>query len=336
MDAGLSGAAVAVLTGDERLEIVQNNTAIAQSAPVRPIACDHRHPVLDNEKRILRTVAVLDKKAISLCDMNYLRKSNPELPSNTQLHSARKKLHEDINKALDIQLVNCAGDIGWVVSPGLLLTWLTKSTNRDFSEHATINICLQGDGRSIGRKHGSTILSFIILEEGRRVTQVNHLYPLAIVGCKEAHGKFKHVMNVLRPMLLKVKEDGLTDTHGRRHDVHFYLCADWKFIQVMRGLPNASSNRDFCLFCTATREQRRDCERTWPIDPQRLSSAKEDLFEFVSLYDTIPDCLHAMLRVTDKLSKLTFGMFCCVCFVGGRGGWEQLCSLASVTYLYGS
>lgn len=145
------------------------------------------------------------------------------------------------------------------------------------------------------------------------MNDVDHLYTVAVCGCKEVHDKMKSVMDFIGPVFSDLKHQGVVDHLGVHHRVFVSMCADWKLLYVMRGFPRPSSVGEFCLFCKATRDDRGNHERLWCIDPDRASSLSRtrpvDLFAFVDLFDTIPDCLHAMLRITDRLTQLTFGMF---------------------------
>lgn len=311
-DADLGSAAAAVITGEEKLLLVSNDEIMAESASTCPPhhSSKSQDCVLSDDDRRLKTVAILDKKVVSITALTALRKACPELPSERAIRSVRTELRHMYEEHFAVKGIDALD--GWWVDPREMLTWLTDVREPHLSvESGHIDMVIQGDGRQIGRKHGSCLISFTILQEGRKVREVDHLYPIAIVGAKEVHSELKKVLSVLRPCFVSLRDNGLVTAAGRRCTVRLFLCADWKFIAVARGLPRPAADGQFCLFCSATRDDRRFPDRRWSIDENRFASLPnkrdEDLFDFIEICNTIPDCLHSFLRITDKLAQLVFG-----------------------------
>ena len=96
---------------------------------------------------------------------------------------------------------------------------------------------------------------------------------------------------------------------GRHFRVVLYLGCDLKFMHIVRGFKSCKANF-CCAWCKATQKDLEKFKKEWPVDESRLGfdpkDDREDLFYFIPLSRTIPDLLHAMLRITDRLTELFF------------------------------
>jgi len=92
-----------------------------------------------------------------------------------------------------------------------------------------------------------------------------------------------------------------------------FFSSDWKFLAICLGF-NAANSNYFCPWCKIAKNQRENGQIEWAIS-KSMSDLKENptaypghqlpsLFNMIQLENYIPDKLHIMLRITDRLWEL--------------------------------
>ena len=92
-----------------------------------------------------------------------------------------------------------------------------------------------------------------------------------------------------------------------------FFSSDWKFLAICLGF-NAANSNHFCPWCKITKNQRGDGQIEWIIS-KSMTTLNENpraypshqlppLFNMIPLENYIPDKLHIMLRITDRLWEL--------------------------------
>jgi len=92
-----------------------------------------------------------------------------------------------------------------------------------------------------------------------------------------------------------------------------FFSSDWKFLAICLGF-NAANSNYFCPWCKITKNQHGNEQIDWMIS-KSMSALNENptaypghklppLFNMISLKNHVPDKLHIMLRITDRLWEL--------------------------------
>ncbi|CAJ0845474.1 536_t:CDS:2 [Entrophospora sp. SA101] len=102
--------------------------------------------------------------------------------------------------------------------------------------------------------------------------------------------------------LSNLKTNGYIDPENTYWNVEFFMSADWKFMQLVRGI-KAPTAEYFCLYCNCSKSQRANMELQWSNDyNSKTKSYNYDcLLPLVDYKNWIPDELHLMLRISDIL-----------------------------------
>ena len=119
-------------------------------------------------------------------------------------------------------------------------------------------------------------------------------------------------MSLFKSELHELVDIGLK-INGIEWKFNLYFSADWKFLSICLGF-NAANSLYFCPWCTISKKQIADFNQEWSISKQ-INKLKDDhnvynghhsppLFDMIPLDNWIPDELHVMLRITDRLWTL--------------------------------
>ncbi|GBC16432.1 hypothetical protein GLOIN_2v1478248 [Rhizophagus irregularis DAOM 181602=DAOM 197198] len=176
----------------------------------------------------------------------------------------------------------------------------------------TINLRISGDGRNVGRKVKHVMVAVAILDDKSILYKPNHyhttiLYP----GCEN----YDFLSNVMAPFchdLRNLKEQGLV-INNIKWNFQLYFSSDWKFLATCLGF-NGAHSKNFCPWCTISKSQQGDLSKEWIISKNinKLieknnyyeGHSRKPLFDMIPLNHWIPDELHVMLRITDRLWSL--------------------------------
>ena len=258
-----------------------------------------------------KIVAVLDKHNISL--VQYHEMNMARLPHETKectlyaLRQERKLLNEFAQRSVPINKLNGDAEGGWISPTKMLLADIRKYPLPEGEAKTKIRLNIGGDGRVADRHHDQTILTMSVMNERK----IKTLHKIAVVRGGESYEMIRDAMYDLRAELKELQAHGLRDPEsGREFDVELWMCTDWKFLRIVRGMNHCGGNvKFFCIWCNRTKTEREtSIHRIRPVQDERAHGAvgeegrvAPDLFAFIPLSRTVPDLLHMFLRVTDIL-----------------------------------
>ncbi|RIB20647.1 hypothetical protein C2G38_2035060 [Gigaspora rosea] len=122
----------------------------------------------------------------------------------------------------------------------------------------------------------------------------------------------KKVMKPLITELNNLTTNGLVDSYGIKWRIEFYFSSDWKFMAIILGF-NAPNSNNFYPWCLCTKKDIGNKDKTYKIE-KTMDSLKSDspppghlktpLLPMIRLDRYVPDELHIMLRIWDRLWEL--------------------------------
>ncbi|CAJ0911616.1 17880_t:CDS:2 [Entrophospora sp. SA101] len=149
------------------------------------------------------------------------------------------------------------------------------------------------------------------IEYRRQVIQniINNLVPINIfnINDNDENVESKYCWSLFNEELSNLKTNGYIDPENTYWNVEFFMSADWKFMQLVRGI-KAPTAEYFCLYCNCSKSQRANMELQWSNDyNSKTKSYNYDcLLPLVDYKNWIPDELHLMLRISDILFESLF------------------------------
>ena len=191
--------------------------------------------------------------------------------------------------------------------------------------NSKIMIKLSGDGTIIYRGNKTLVISFSILNEGKKATTATGTYVIGNFEMKKEC--YEEIKTSVKELNEELKNLDTINVDNKEYKVEQYLGCDWKFLQICAGIKCANSKFP-CIWCKyrahSTTKHNFKTEK-WEIksheSSRTLEEAKEiihggtdefghilePIFDHIPFYRYIIDTLHLFLRVTDKLSSLLFG-----------------------------
>ncbi|CAJ0910258.1 9325_t:CDS:2 [Entrophospora sp. SA101] len=129
----------------------------------------------------------------------------------------------------------------------------------------------------------------------------------------EAVAQQLDVHNISQAGYQDIDKNGFIDSDGLKWKTILYFSSDWKFLSICLGINNATAI-NFCPWCLCSKSDHSKLELEWNIS-KKMEIIKSNyqayaghkhapLFTMISLTHWIPDELHLMLRITDRLWSL--------------------------------
>ncbi|PKC16476.1 hypothetical protein RhiirA5_369844 [Rhizophagus irregularis] len=171
-----------------------------------------------------------------------------------------------------------------------------------------ISIRISGDGRNVGKKVKHVMITFAILEDIENIHNPNYHYTVVLYPGLENYESLDILTISFREELQELKEIGI-NINGVNWTINMYFSSDWKFLTICLGF-NSANSLFFCPWCTITKKEISDIKKEWLISKQIDNINQYNghhstpLFNMISLENWIPDELHIMLRITDRLWSL--------------------------------
>jgi len=175
-----------------------------------------------------------------------------------------------------------------------------------------INLRISGDGRNVGRKVKHVMVTFAILDDINNIHNPNHHHTIVLYPGSEDYKSLDITMISFRDELRELTEKGLI-IDKINWSFNLYFSSDWKFLAICLGF-NAANSLYFCPWCTISKKQVANINQEWLISKQ-MNQLNQNcnaynghnlppLFDMIPLDHWIPDELHIMLRITDRLWNL--------------------------------
>ncbi|POG69680.1 hypothetical protein GLOIN_2v1479902 [Rhizophagus irregularis DAOM 181602=DAOM 197198] len=204
----------------------------------------------------------------------------------------------DITDPLIIdQVINATGKGAYRIVKKILEYIIPSYVEKGILDPAipTIHLRISGDGLNVGRKVKLVMITIALLDDSINICKPNY-----------------HYTTILFPELQELSNVGIV-INNTLWNFEFFFSSDWKFLATCLGF-NAANSNNFCLWCEITKNQRGNGQNDWTIS-KSMSSLNENptaypghklppLFNMISLKNHVPDKLHIMLRITDRLWEL--------------------------------
>ncbi|PKY53560.1 hypothetical protein RhiirA4_547717 [Rhizophagus irregularis] len=174
-----------------------------------------------------------------------------------------------------------------------------------------INLRISGDGRNVGRKVKHVIITVAILDDKNNSHKPDHHYTTILYPGCEDYNSLSNAMTQFCHDLRNLKEGLVID--NVKWNFQFYFSSDWKFLAICLGF-NSAHSKNFCPWCTIDKSQQGDLSKEWKISKEidklveqnnyYKGHIRKPLFDMIPLNHWVPDELHVMLRITDRLWSL--------------------------------
>ena len=187
-----------------------------------------------------------------------------------------------------------------------------------FGLNEPVKIKISGDGAKMSRSTNFMILSFCLLQTGKKVMSSRRNRTIAIVNGPEKYDTLEHSFSSVISEINSVLEAGFIDVDGKHVQVEMFLGGDYKFLLMVMGLSGATSTHA-CLWCLIHKLERWDTSK--PLDYYNMGEMKRTLDHIksmlplkkysvinaplfnIELDHVILDELNLMMRVTDRLME---------------------------------
>ncbi|CAG8714558.1 20982_t:CDS:2 [Gigaspora margarita] len=238
-------------------------------------------------------IFILDFKNISITTTNKISHINDDEVEKEMLKYIRKAGYR---KIIDILLF---------VIPGLVNQNILNINN------LVIHIRISGDGRNIGRKIKHVMVMFTILDDILNIHKAEFHYTIILYSGNENYEKLQKVMKPIINELHSLVNNGL-DSSRTRWKIISYFSSDWKFLSIILGF-NAANANYFCPWCLCSKKEIGIKSKVYIIEKtmEQLQTtkpppdhSKAPLLYIILLEHYVPDLLHVMLRIWDRMWSL--------------------------------
>ncbi len=300
----------------------QRNEAFTKVIDQGPIARDsYRNltalqPELPRETTIYKTKKRINEEMSNAIPILILNISNEQ--SLTPIHE-----NPDINDPEIVEeVLKYIGKAGYRKITDILLYILPDLINRHVinPDNPIINLRISGDGRNIGRKVKHVIITCTILDDIVNLYKADYHYTIILYPGTENYELLQRMIAPIASELDDLILNGLRDSNGTIWTINPYFSSDWKFMAIVLGF-NAPNSKHFCLWCLCTKENignkhkvciiEKNMDQIKPAFFDNNSSVKPPpghikppLLQMIPLNHYVPDELHIMLRIWDRLWNL--------------------------------
>lgn len=174
-----------------------------------------------------------------------------------------------------------------------------------------IHLRISGDGRNVGRKVKHVMITVAFLDDSAELFKSHSHYTTVLFPGTEDYTTLRVAADAFIQELQELEKDGLF-IDGVWWKFDLYFSSDWKFLAICLGF-NAANSNHFCPWCTISKNQRGQ-RIEWTISKSmnilNLNPIAypghnlPPLFGMIPLTNYVPDKLHIMLRITDRLWEL--------------------------------
>jgi len=176
----------------------------------------------------------------------------------------------------------------------------------------TIHLRVSGDGRNVGRKVKHVMITVALLDDSSKLFESNYHYTAILFPGTENYSTLKIAASDFIKELQELSNSGMM-INNTLWNFELFFSSDWKFLAICLGF-NAANSNYFCPWCMITKNQRGNGQVEWKIS-KSMSVLNENLtaypghqhpplFNMISIKNHVPDKLHIMLRITDRLWEL--------------------------------
>lgn len=190
-------------------------------------------------------------------------------------------------------------------------------TNDPEIKNTKIQVKLSGDGARMSRSTNFMMMSFTLLQLKEKVMSPKHNRTVAVINGPKKYETLKSSLSDFFTEVNNLIEAGKISIDGSDFALEFFVGGDLKFLLLIMGINSAIS--DFaCLYCKVHKDNRWDMSK--PQDYYNSDAIKRTIDEIKKLChltenkgclhepllnspltNVIPDELHLLLRITDRL-----------------------------------
>uniref|UniRef100_U9T615 Uncharacterized protein n=1 Tax=Rhizophagus irregularis (strain DAOM 181602 / DAOM 197198 / MUCL 43194) TaxID=747089 RepID=U9T615_RHIID len=287
---------------------------------------------------------VLQEIRFNVQNKNYLANYSalqPELPRDCVILNARKRINEEMSQKIPISILNIKhtplastineapdiedqeiveevlqyiGKAGYRHISDILLFVIPDLVNRNIlnPNDPIIHVQISGDGRNVGRKVKHVMVTCTILDDILNIHKADFHYTTILYPGVE---NYETLQNVMEPMISELHNlviNGLIDPNGTKWKIEPYFSSDWKFMAIILGF-NAANANYFCPWCMCTKKDIGNRDKIHKIEKNmnQIQSSKPPpghlkapLLPMIPLDHYVPDELHVMLRIWDRMWAL--------------------------------
>jgi len=254
---------------------------------------------------------------------NLMNDEIPIVPLNIGCQSDENNLdndevdsYENLDVEIRDEIMNSQGHGGCRSIKKVLdyvIKILIKNEILDHSLDNKIYIRISGDGRNVGKKIKHVMVTFEILNDINNIFQPDNHYCLVLYSGIEKYEHLKNALNHLMNELEDIDKNGFIDSDGLKWKTILYFSSDWKFLSICLGINHATATH-FCPWCLCSKSDHSKLELEWNISKEMeiiksnyqayAGHKNAPIFTMIPLTHWIPDELHLMLRITDRLWSL--------------------------------
>ena len=269
----------------------------------------------DSDQNKLKTLLfLLDKFCVGDEVYHELTMQSGDLPKSYLV----KQLRTDLNKTYHIERT-----LGKYPGAKLDFTCTLAAHIKDLIQQkpelrdGVVEVKLSGDGARMSRSTNFMIMSFALLQCNEKVMSSKSNRTVAIINGPENYETLKQSLSNLFTEINGLIKTGTILIDGEHVKLDFFLGGDMNFLLMIMGLSGASSDHA-CLWCKVHNSNRWDTSKDmnfYTVDPnfKRTLADIKDCSELkcfscinqplidIALDHVVPDELHLLLRVTDRL-----------------------------------
>ncbi|RIB07706.1 hypothetical protein C2G38_2213620 [Gigaspora rosea] len=282
---------------------------------------------------------IVDQGPISRKSYRNLAAIQYELPRDHDVSDTRKKINEEMNQKVSVSVLNIAnislittneppdindqeieeemmryiGNAGYRRITDILRFVIPDLLNRQVLNinNPVIHIRISGDGRNVGRKIKHVMVTCAILDDVSNTHKANYHHTIILCPGTENYDLFKTIMKPVINELDNLVKNGLDD-FGIKWKIEPFFSSDWKFLCIILGF-NAPNANYFCPWCLCTKKEIGIKDKVYTIEKnmEQLKAEKPPpghskalLIPMIPLDCYVPDELHVMLRIWDRLWEL--------------------------------
>jgi hypothetical protein len=280
------------------------------------------------EKKLISVVQAIDLNYISRGGYQALAAVEPNLQHEWAVSEQRLKITTEMNQKIPITFINLPFDFteysnsesieiiqnikkGGTRSVKNILKYIVPVliSNEILNiNDSTIHLRVSGDGRNVGRKIKHVMLTIAILNDIQNIHKPNHHYTTVLFLGVEKYEILEIMMASFIKELDEIKKNGLV-IGEIMWNFELYFSSDWKFLAICLGF-NSANSKFFCLWCQISKCDQGNNSINWKISKKMDNidkypgHNKKPLFYMIPLDKWVPDELHILLQIWDRLWDL--------------------------------
>jgi hypothetical protein len=283
---------------------VDNLTALINNIASRDIISELHQQIFDKrlqelKPRIEKIICAKDLGNISYQGYKILQKAGlaPLLYSKYMLEKTTKSWNQRIQK--EFKMTPIGGNQGFIVDLEKVLGFILDihQTILQQTPEDQLHFKITFDGRKM-HNIDQVLLGIIPLHLSFRSQSPFACFPIVLLNCKEDAEIFTETWKMIAKEAERLKQ---WKWRGKNYQVVFYLCADlkalWSITETRWILRDGTC--EFCPWCNVKRMQRAVFNQNFDFKSGNIS------FFDILVQNTLYCCLHATMRITEKLLRLT-------------------------------